>query len=126
MDTPCIEAVGSHVTGGYISVWVRAEQRLKLAHRKAWEDTHGAIPLGLYVCHHCDNPPCCNPEHLFLGTPQQNMDDAKAKGRVKPHETCKRGHAEWATKPNGQRRCRACCRESMRRRRVKKRTDAGR
>ena len=42
----------------------------------------GPIPEGLFVCHHCDNPPCVNPSHLFLDTQQGNLDDAKRKGRT--------------------------------------------
>ena len=50
-------------------------------HRYAWEITNGKIPKGLYVLHKCDNPPCCNPDHLFLGTAKDNIDDCLAKGR---------------------------------------------
>lgn len=51
------------------------------AHRVAWHLTNGQIPDGMYICHHCDNPPCCNPAHLFCGTQTDNMQDAKAKNR---------------------------------------------
>lgn len=53
-----------------------------VASRLAWTICHGDIPAGLMVCHHCDNPPCCNPAHLFLGTNKENILDAANKGRL--------------------------------------------
>lgn len=57
-------------------------QRHVYAHRMAWMLSHGPIPDGLKVCHHCDVPGCCNPSHLFLGTQADNLADCRQKGRM--------------------------------------------
>ena len=53
------------------------------AHRFAYEETYGVLLPGFIVCHHCDNPPCVRPDHLFAGTKSDNAMDAFRKGRLK-------------------------------------------
>lgn len=70
----CWEWQGARDSFGY-------GQAREATHRTAWALTHGPIPSGMCVCHRCDNPPCCNPDHLFLGTRADNNRDRHAKGR---------------------------------------------
>ena len=75
----CWEWTGSKNDKGYGRVY--ADRDEKRAHRAMWEQAHGPVPDGLWVLHRCDNPPCVNPDHLFLGTPLDNVRDMMAKGR---------------------------------------------
>jgi len=64
---------------GYGAFWY--EGRHQPASRMVWFFENGEIDNGLVVCHTCDNPPCCNPKHLFLGTGKDNNDDKVRKKR---------------------------------------------
>lgn len=64
---------------GYGAFWM--DGRHQPASKVAWILTHGDLPVGLQVLHRCDNPPCCNPAHLFIGTSQQNNADKVKKMR---------------------------------------------
>ena len=66
--------------GGYPCHYIQ-RTKIRLA-RWLWEELFGVIPEGMEVCHHCDNPKCINPEHLFLATHRENMQDCAKKGRV--------------------------------------------
>jgi predicted DNA-binding protein (UPF0251 family) len=94
----CWPWLGSCDAHGYGQMGYGQRKKLK-AHRVAWELANGAIPEGMSVLHRCDNPPCCNPAHLFIGTQADNMADAHAKGRqFIPQGPALRGEANPAAK----------------------------
>lgn len=84
-DAECWPWIGTIGTWGYGSFWFRGCTRN--ASRVAWILTHGEIEGDYVVCHTCDNPACCNPSHLFLGTQGDNVRDCNLKGRGKGQYT---------------------------------------
>jgi hypothetical protein len=121
----CWEWNGPRTKGGYGATWVNGKKRM--THRLAYEWAKGPIPPGMYVMHRCDNPPCCNPDHLAIGTPSENQQDRLAKGRngtaSKTH--CKNGHEfneqnTYRRKGGSGRGCRACQRAADIRQRRRK------
>jgi hypothetical protein len=79
----CWEWQGRRGAKGY-GVFVWDTGKPVLAHRASYTIARGSIPAGLFVCHHCDNPKCVRPDHLFVGTNADNMKDGYTKGRVRP------------------------------------------
>ena len=115
----CWTWTGGRGRGGYGNIQRRVGSRrwAVRAHRLSWELHFGPVPAGLWVLHRCDNPPCVNPDHLWLGTRLDNMRDAGRKGRTcrigKSRMThCIRGHEFTAANTyrdgNGHRRCETC------------------
>lgn len=80
VDSGCWEWNYARSTYGY-GVIPRGSRKLKGAHRAAYIAAKGEIPNGMVVMHKCDNPPCCNPDHLVIGTHAENQYDKVSKGR---------------------------------------------
>ena len=111
MPSNCMEWTGARAIGGY------GKYRNLFAHRVAWELVNGPIPKGGWILHHCDNPICVRPSHLYLGTPKDNARDRELRGRGRKRlgltsTHCRAGHerndANVYTTPSGERHCRPC------------------
>jgi HNH endonuclease len=81
-----MEWLGARNVQGYGAIGIRRE-RVVATHILMFELMGNYIPKGWCVCHHCDNPPCCNPYHLFLGTHQDNVADRVLKDRTRHGQT---------------------------------------
>jgi hypothetical protein len=129
LGTACWVWTGRHLTWGYGQI------ENHLTHRLSWRLHNGPIPNRLQVLHRCDNPPCVNPAHLFLGTNTDNRADSKAKGRMRGRfsgmSACINGHPLDAQNTRilksgdraGKRTCAICRRDALIRHRALRRIE---
>ncbi len=80
-ENGCWEWLGFRDKNGYGKISYEHHHKMVPVHRLMYKLLKGEIPIGLYVCHHCDNPSCFNINHLFLGTPKDNSRDRENKKR---------------------------------------------
>lgn len=92
----CWEWKGARKPKGYGNVQIN--KTFLTAHRVAFALANNDIPDGFLVCHICDNPSCCNPCHLMLGTQKSNAADMLIKGRQRAPETAARGEDNGMSK----------------------------
>lgn len=122
----CMEWTGFRDKDGYGGCRKFGEWK---AHRVSFVLHKGPIPQGALICHHCDNPPCVNPKHLFLGTRKDNTQDMMRKKRnrsrflnvthcVNGHEFTKENTHKFIT--TNKRQCRTCVKIRMRKFRANK------
>ncbi len=112
----CWEWTGSTNAYGYGYLRIGGTTRSIGAHRLSAKIAYGMFDERLLVLHHCDNPPCVNPAHLYVGTPKQNTQDAVRRGRARNQHVgkthCINGHElagdNVAFGKRGDRQCRAC------------------
>lgn len=117
-ENGCREWAGAIRKDGYGSVRTTSVSGIvngnhtSLSHRVAWVLIHGIIPNDLCVLHKCDNRPCCEPSHLFLGTYDDNNKDRASKGRSRNENMdkilCPKGHEYSGTNSRGDRICHLC------------------
>lgn len=105
----CWPWAGTRRRDGYGQMYIGprdARAPIQSAHRLAWTVLVGPIPSGKHILHKCDNKPCCNPKHLYPGTPQNNTSDMLSRGRsptarngkhwtVQPGRGMPRGDDHW-------------------------------